>query len=176
MTISTKMLNDKIVEISETNTLLDMLLEFEGVLDDLDLYAFKNWDKGEILEGPTVERHFVGVKLLYPYKDMPDPEGAKRLLARDCLVDFKRDTLISPRRIKTFDDVEVDIRPDGSQRYKAKTKSEPVWVVNIQMPRRFVDEFASEKIQTADSDEMIDQESVDTAAQIDNQQLNQGLI
>ena len=42
MTISTKILNDKIVEISETNTLLDMLLEFEGVLDSLDLYEFKN--------------------------------------------------------------------------------------------------------------------------------------
>lgn len=176
MTISTKILNDKIIEISETNTLLDMLLEFEGVLDDLDLYAYKNWNQGEILEGPSVHRHYINVKLMYPYKKMPDPEGAKRLLARDCLVKYNKDTLLTPRKIKTFDDVEVDLRPDGSQKYIAKTDSQPVWVVSIDMPRRFVDEFTSEKIQTADSDDIIDTEETDIQNQIANQQLNQGLI
>mgnify|MGYP007000419929 len=52
MTISVKILNDKITEVSKSNTLLDMLMEFEKTLDELDMYAFKNWDKGEILEGP----------------------------------------------------------------------------------------------------------------------------
>ena len=74
MTISAKVLNDSIKEISDSNSLLDMLLEFEKTLDSLDLYAFKNWMKGEILEGPKLKRHFVNVKLMYPYKDMPDPD------------------------------------------------------------------------------------------------------
>ena len=65
MTISTQMLNDSIKKISETNSLLDMLCEFEKVIDDADVYAYKNWDKGEILEGPDLKRHFVNVKLLY---------------------------------------------------------------------------------------------------------------
>ena len=65
MTISAKILNDNIKNISSSNTLLDMLLEFEKTLDGLDLYAFKNWMKGEILEGPTLGRHFVNVKLMY---------------------------------------------------------------------------------------------------------------
>jgi len=175
MTISTKILNDKIVEISETNTLLDMLLEFEGVLDSLDLYAFKNWDKGEILEGPKVSRHFVEVTLMYPHKQMPDPDGAKRLLARDCLIEFNRDTLISPRKVKSFADVEVAVREDGSQHFKAKTIQQPVWTIKISMPRRFVDEFKSEKIKT-DNEEVVNTEEVDTQTQIDNQQMNQGLI
>ena len=64
MTISAKILNDNIKNISSSNTLLDMLLEFEKTLDGLDLYAFKNWMKGEILEGPTLGRHFVNVKLM----------------------------------------------------------------------------------------------------------------
>ena len=59
MTISTQMLNDSIKKISETNSLLDMLCEFEKVIDDADIYAYKNWDKGEILEGPDLKRHFV---------------------------------------------------------------------------------------------------------------------
>lgn len=175
MTISVKILNDKIEEVSKTNTLLDMLLEFEKTLDKIDLYAFKNWMKGEILEGPTVGRHYVNVKLLYPYKQMPDPEGAKRLMARDCLVKFKKDTLVTPRKVKSFDDVTMEMRKDGSRRYKAKTNSEPCWVVSIDMPRRFVDEFNSEKV-NVHNEEQVDSEEVNVNSQIDNQQLNQGLV
>ena len=159
MTISAKILNDSIKVLSDNNSLLDMLLEFEKTLDGLDLYAFKNWQKGEVLEGPTLKRHYVNVKLLYPYKDMPDPEGAKRLMARDCLVDYKKDTLVTPRKVRTFDDVDVDIRPDGSQRYKAKTNSEPCWVVSIDMPRRYVDEFSSDVVEV-DQDKYVDMEDV----------------
>tara|TARA_B100002019_G_C21265059_1_gene598954 strand:+ start:2500 stop:3057 length:558 start_codon:yes stop_codon:yes gene_type:complete len=157
MTISTKMLNDSIKKISETNSLLDMLCEFEKVIDDADVYAYKNWDKGEILEGPDLSRHFVNVKLLYKGKEMPDPEGAKRLLALECQVKYNKDTLLSPRKVKTFDDVDVDIRPDGSQRYKAKTKSEPCWVVEIKMPRRYVDEFNADVV-AVDEDNYVDTE------------------
>ena len=36
MTISVKILNDKITEVSKSNTLLDMLMEFEKTLDELE--------------------------------------------------------------------------------------------------------------------------------------------
>ena len=42
----------------------------------------------------------------------------------------------------------MEMRKDGRSRYKAKTNSEPCWVVSIDMPRRFVDEFNSEKVPT----------------------------
>ena len=116
------MLNDSIKKISETNSLLDMLCEFEKVIDDADVYAYKNWDKGEILPDRFI-RHFVcNVKLLYKGKEMSDPEGAKRLLALECLNKHNKDTLLF-RKVKTFDDVDVDIRPDGSQRYKKQKQS-----------------------------------------------------
>ena len=174
MTISVKILNDKITEVSKSNTLLDMLMEFEKTLDELDLYAFKNWDKGEILEGPDIGRHYVNVKLLYPHKQMPDPEGAKRLIARDCLVKYSKDMLESPRRVKTFDDVEVGTRPDGSQRFTPKTESEPVWVVSIDMPRRYVDEFSAQHVE-AKEDEYLDQEDTDSSAMVGQEQINQPL-
>ena len=31
------------------------LLDFERVLDELDIYAFKNWQLGELVQGPDVE-------------------------------------------------------------------------------------------------------------------------
>ena len=49
-----KIINDNVKKISETNTLLDMLLEFEGVVDNFDLYAYKNWDKGEVIDRKSV--------------------------------------------------------------------------------------------------------------------------
>ena len=163
MTISAKLLNDNIKQISSSNTLLDMLLEFEKTLDGLDLYAFKNWMKGEILEGPTLGRHFVNVKLMYPYKEMPDPDGAKRLIARDCLVKYNKDTLIRPKKVQSFDDVTLEKRNDGSTRYKPKTISEPIWVVSIDMPRRYVDEFTPDVVEV--DSEFVDMEDADLNSQ-----------
>ena len=159
MTIAVKMLNDQIKKVSETNTLLDMLLEFEKTLDSLDLYAFANWDDGEVLSGPDLGRHFMTVKLMYPHAKMPDPDGAKRLMSRGCLVKFVKDELISPVRVRTFDDVTTDIRSDGTVRQKAKTKTDTVWVVEIRMPRRYVDEFEKEVVE-ADKDNYVDTESL----------------
>ena len=163
MTISAKILNDNIKNISSSNTLLDMLLEFEKTLDGLDLYAFKNWMKGEILEGPTLGRHFVNVKLMYPYKEMPDPDGAKRLIARDCLVKYNKDTLIRPKKVQSFDDVTLEKRNDGSTRYKPKTISEPIWVVSIDMPRRYVDEFTPDVVEV--DSQFVDMEDADLNSQ-----------
>ncbi len=172
MTISVKILNDKIEEVSKSNTLLDMLMEFEKTLDELDMYAFKNWDQGEILEGPSIGRHYVNVKLMYPSKKMPDPEGAKRLVARDCLVKYSKDSLESPRRVLAFDDVKVEVRPDGGQRFTPKTETESVWVVDIKMPRRYVDEFSAEHVE-AQEDEFIDNEDTGAEAQLGQEQINQ---
>jgi hypothetical protein len=165
MTISVKILNDQIKKISDTNTLLDMLLEFEKILEDIDVYAYKNWSKGEVLEGPLMDRHYVTVKLLYPYKEMPDPNGAKRLLTRECLVKYHKDTLVSPVKVQSFNDVVAEISPDGVTKHRAKSKSEPVWVVEIKMPRKYVDEFSSEVVE-ADEDSYVDTESLNAEQQL----------
>jgi len=169
MTISVKMLNDEIRKISETNTLLDMLLEFERVLEDLDIYSYANWHKGEVLDGPVFDRHYITVSLMYKEKDMPDPVAAKRLFARDCLVSYKKNELISPVRVKTFDDVTTEVSPDGRVRTRAKTKTEPIWIVEIKMPRRYVDEFTTEIIE-ADDDAYVDTESLNKEELASNEQ------
>lgn len=174
MTIAVKLLNDQIKKISETNSLLDMLLEFEKVCEDVDLYAYANWQKGEVLEGPALGRHYCTVKLMYKESEMPDPYGAKRLMARDCLVKFHKDELISPVKVKTFDDLDLQPQPDGSVRRRAKTKTENVWVVEIKMPRRYVDEFDAEVVET-DEDEYVDTESLNAEQQVAAEQEQTGL-
>jgi hypothetical protein len=161
MTISVKMLNDEIRKISETNTLLDMLLEFERVLEDIDLYSYKNWHLGEILGGPVFDRHYITVTLMYKEKHMPDPLGAKRLFALGCVVNYDKNKLIKPVKVRTLDDITTEVSADGRTRTRAKTKTEPVWTVKIKMPRRFVDEFSTEVLE-ADSEDFVDTESLNT--------------
>lgn len=164
MTIAIKMLNDHIKKISETNTLLDMLLEFERVLEDQDIYAYKNWIKGEVLAGPIFSRHYVTIKLVYDHKEMPDPDGAKRLMKKHCLVKYTKDELEAPVKVQNFDDVITEIGDDGIPKHRRKTVKKPVWIVEIKIPRRFVDEFATEVIE-ADEDSYVDTESLNVENQ-----------
>jgi len=144
MPISVKMLNDQIKYISKTNTLLDMLLRFEKVLDEVDLYAFQNWVKGEILQGPKLDRHYITVKLMYPVSRMPDPAGAQRLFNIDCLVKFQKEMLEKPVPAQKFTDrVVTDRYDDGTLPRRYELEHEEVWVVTVKMPRRYVDEFAN---------------------------------
>ena len=43
--------NTKNIYMSESS--LKTLMDFERVLDELDMYAFKNWSKGEPVEQPV---------------------------------------------------------------------------------------------------------------------------
>ena len=61
-------IRDTIESIYEGNTALDMLLEFEGILDNLHMYAYKNWINGEVVDGPHISRYWVEVTLMYPEK------------------------------------------------------------------------------------------------------------
>ena len=56
---------------------LDVLKDYERVLDELDVYVFKNWEDGELLEGPKDERHFTTCSFMWPADKMPDPAGGK---------------------------------------------------------------------------------------------------
>ena len=42
-------------DIFMTDSALTSLLDFERVLDELDLYVFAHWKEGELVEGPVYE-------------------------------------------------------------------------------------------------------------------------
>jgi hypothetical protein len=132
-------------------------MEFERTLDNLDIYVFKNWIKGEIVEGPQIDRYWITVSLMYPYKMMPDPAGAERLVDHGCKVWYGKEVLKYVAKIQGEDDYEVD----ENGQLKAKVLKSPVWVVKITMPRHFVDEMQTDKVDT-DSGK-VDMEDVSNA-------------
>ena len=161
MPYTSKDLNEQIRKISEGETLLDMLLEFEGVLDDLDLYAYQNWDQGEILSGPDVGRHYVNVDLMYMGDQMPNPEGAKRLLSRGIPVKYEKDTLTYAAERPQGEQARKDdvknrtIGGSGNSdviRVNNRKKTSPVWIVTIQMPRRFLDSAVHDFVEVGEDD------------------------
>ena len=66
------------------------LLDFERVLDEVDLYAFKNWSIGELVAGPEISKYRVTCTFMWPKNLMPDPRGARRLLPFDCEIEYQK--------------------------------------------------------------------------------------
>jgi hypothetical protein len=120
--------------IYSTNSSLSTLKDFERVLDELDMYVYKNWLDGELVEGPNVDRHWVSASFMWPKEKMPDPMAAKRLLDYGCKVKYEKTFLLEPRKIKSPD----DFRPNTK---KGKLDKTPVWVVNIVMPKKLVSDM-----------------------------------
>ncbi len=116
---------------------LEVMLEFERVLDQMDMYAYENWIKGELVEGPIVSRYWVECAFMWPLKMMPDPSAALRLTNRKCKVYYSRDYYVEPMTVQPN---QANLMFDPlTQKQRPKMKKTPVWVVTIKIPRRFID-------------------------------------
>lgn len=143
------------------------LLDFERVLDELDLYAFKNWQLGELVSGPDIGKYKVGCIFMWPEKLMPDPRGARRLLPFDCEVKFKKTRIQIPVKIEEPDDY-----VPGT--HKARLIEKPVWLVEIIIPKTLMGDIRTGSIEL--EDQSIDLEELDSAYQedLDQQEYKNG--
>lgn len=117
--------------IYNNNSSLAVLKDFERVLDEMDIYVYKNWHDGELASGPKIDRHWVTCEFMWPHAKMPDPIAGKRLSGIGCKVKYIKSNIIEPRKIRSPD----DFRP-GTKKGKLDTK--PVWLVEIAMPKKVV--------------------------------------
>lgn len=133
--------------IYDSNNSLRILKDFERVLDNLDIYVFKNWEDGELVDGPEIKRHSVECKFLWLKEKMPDPMGGKRLLDYGCKVAYSKDTLKRPRKVKT----PGDFRPSSK---KGKLDELPVWIVTIRMPKKLIFDVFFATVRNAKDNEL----------------------
>lgn len=158
-------------DIFMTDSALSTLLDFERVLDELDLYVFKNWKDGELVEGPIYEKYFVTCTFMWPYKMMPDPRGGERLLDYDCEIYYSKDQLEYPVKVENPDDFEPGTK-------MPKMKKTPIWLVKIVMPKKLMQEIQQGSLELESA--TLDMEDVEKAyeegddvAQFDQEQENQ---
>jgi hypothetical protein len=148
--------NIRDIYISEGSLLT--LLDFERVLDELDLYAFKNWQIGELVSGPIIGKYRVTCVFLWPEKLMPDPRGARRLLPFDCEVRYKKTLMKVPMKIED----PSDYRP-GTK--KAQLVEKKIWLVEITMPKALMSDIRTGSVELEDQD--IDLADLDDAYEQD---------
>ena len=134
------------------------LLDFERVIDELDIYAFKNWELGELVEGPDVGKYKVKCIFMWPEKLMPDPRGARRLLPFDCDVRYKKTTMKVPVKIED----PSDYRPGT---HKAKIMEQKIWLVEISIPKALMSDIRTGSVELEDQD--IDLADLDDAYEQD---------
>ena len=149
---------DNIRDIYLSDGSLTTLLDFERVLDEVDIYAFRNWEIGELVAGPNIGKYRVTVTFMWPEKLMPDPRGAKRLLTFDCNVEYLRKEIQIPVKITD----PSDYRP-GTK--KAKLMIKDVWLVTITMPKALMNDIRTGSIEMEDQD--IDLDELDQAYEQD---------
>jgi hypothetical protein len=120
-----------IEQIYDSNNSLNLLKDFERVIDELDVYVFENWIDGELVSGPKESRYFVECTFMWPKNKMPEPRGGLRLIDYGCKVEIGESMIAKVRKIKT----PTDIRP-GTR--KGKIDHESIWMVRITMPKKLM--------------------------------------
>lgn len=123
-----------IEQIYGSNNSLNMLKDFERVIDELDTYVYDNWIEGELIEGPKESRYWVSCTFMWPKEHMPEPQGGQRLLDYGCKVEFAESRISVVRKIKKPD----DIRP-GTR--KGKIDHHDVWKVRITIPKKLMNDI-----------------------------------
>lgn len=140
---------DNIRDIYMSDGSITTLLDFERVLDEVDLYAFRNWEMGELVAGPDIGKYRVTCTFMWPLDLMPDPRGGRRLLPFDCEVEYQKKEIQIPVKITD----PSDYRP-GTKKAKLMTKE--VWLVAITMPKALMNDIRTGSIEMEDQDIELD--------------------
>jgi hypothetical protein len=145
---------DTIKNVYMSDGSMSTLLDYERVLDEADVYAFKNWKHGELVQGPNVGRYSCKCVFMWPYKLMPDPRAALRLINIGCKVTFGKGEVEVPVEVKDYDDFNPGTRYPKMHKRK-------VWFVEVVVPVDLMDDIKEGTIDLAD--QTIDLSEIDDA-------------
>jgi len=141
-------------DIFMTDSAVNTLLDFERVIDELDLYAFAHWKQGELVDGPEYSKYFVTCTFMWPYKKMPDPKGGKRLTEYGCSVKYSEDFFEHPAKVKTPNDFKPGTKVP-------KMVRSPIWLVEIVMPKKLMQDIEQGALELESG--TVDMEDIDQA-------------
>jgi hypothetical protein len=170
---------DTIKNIYASDGSMSTLLDYERVLDEADLYAFKNWKYGELVEGPDVGRYNAKCIFMWPYKLMPDPRGGVRLTKIGCKVKYGKGEIKVPVEVSDYDDFQPGTRYPKMHKRK-------VWFVEIIIPFDLMEDIKEGSIDLADQtidlseiedayDEDLDNVEQTESAESEGQEMDQSM-
>ena len=149
---------DTIKNIYMSDGAMNTLLDFERVLDEADVYAFKNWVNGELVQGPDLGRYSCKCTFMWPYKLMPDPRASLRLSTIGCNVKMMKSKIEVPVAVTSYEDFQ------SGSRYP-KMKENQVWFMQIEIPFDLMDDIKEGSVDIAD--QTIDLSEIEDAYDVD---------
>ena len=69
-----------IKKIYASDAIVETVVNMEKVMDDVNMYAYKNWPKGELVDGPHENKYEIQATFMWEQDQMPDV-GRQRLCA-----------------------------------------------------------------------------------------------
>jgi hypothetical protein len=154
MPIDLKSVIENTKEIYISDNSLDTLLNFERVIDELDVYAFSNWKTGELVAGPEYEKYWITCTFMWPENLMPDPRGGERLLDYGCEIKYQKSELSYPTSVTKPEDYKPGTK-------FSKSQTVPVWLVEITMPKQLMTDIQQGSLEL--ENEKLDMEDIDQA-------------
>lgn len=143
-----------LVNISKGDNILNMLMEFERTLDNAEIFAYKNWILGELVDGPHIGRYWFKVVFMYPHALMPDPNAGLRLTKLGAKVSFRKGTFNKPVKVKGPEDWANPVTK------AAKMAHHEVWLVTIDLPLKYINRGLEQ------TDDIIQKDIDDTNAEL----------
>lgn len=156
---------DTIKNIYMSDGAMNTLLDFERVLDEADVYAYRNWINGELVQGPEIGRYSCTCTFMWPYKLMPDPRATVRLANVGCNVKMLKSKIEVPVAVTSYEDFQ------SGSRYP-KMQENQVWFMQIEIPFELMDDIKEGSIDLAD--QTIDLSEIDNAYDSDLEQIDAG--
>ena len=133
---------DTIKNIYMSDGAMNTLLDFERVLDEADVYAFRNWINGELVQGPDVGRYSCKCTFMWPYKLMPDPRASLRLSTIGCNIKMMKSKIEVPVAVESYENFQ------SGSRYP-KMQENQIWFMQIEIPFELMDDIKEGSVDIA---------------------------
>lgn len=139
-------------------TLMKVLVDFERVLDEGELFAHDNWIMGELVDGPNIDRYAIRCVFMYPEKLMPNMKGTKRLVKLGCKFKTKKTSI--KVRLELVDPTDYTMEDVPEKQVKRN-----VFLVEITVPKELMNEIRQSYNEMASK--IIDTRTIDAQYEMD---------
>lgn len=126
-------IRNALAKISNRESSMDMLMDFERVLNEYGILAYDNWIDGELVDGPHWTEFWFMTTWMWPGDKKPAAGAIARLQRLGGSAVINKDILKQPVRVLEPSDWQ------DTKTKRAKIEEKAVWIVDISIPIELIE-------------------------------------
>lgn len=126
-------IRNSLAKISNHETSMDMLMDFERVMNEYGILAHENWIDGELVDGPHWTDFWFMTTWMWPHEKKPDILAIRRIQRLGGSAVMTKDILEQPVRVLEPSDWQ------DSKTKQAKIDEKKVWIVDVSIPMELIE-------------------------------------